>query len=31
MGRDGGGGGSRAIKALDAVKMTAMKKQINMG
>ncbi len=31
MGRDGGGEGSRAIKALDAVKMTAMKNQLNMG
>ena len=31
MGSDGGGEGSRAIKALDAVKMTAMKNQLNMG
>ena len=31
MGRDGGGERSPAIKALDAVKMAAMKKQINMG
>ena len=31
MDRDGSDEGSRAIKALDAVKMAAMKKQINMG
>ena len=31
MDRNGSGEGSRAIKALDAVKMAAMKKQINMG
>ena len=31
MGRDDGGERSPAIKALDAVKMAAMKKQINMG
>ena len=31
MDRDGSGEGSRAIKALDAVKMAAMKKQLNMG
>ena len=31
MDRDGSGEGSRAIKALDAVKMAAMKNQLNMG